>query len=55
MKTSYLRSIVMDRRLAMILVAVPGSKGYAGGFVVAYELGRSKETERLKSVVHLGR
>ena len=39
----------------MILAAVPDSKEYAGWFVVAYELGMSKETGRLKSVVHLGR
>lgn len=45
----------MDRRLTMILSAMPGSKEYSGWFVVAYELGMSKETERLKSVVHLGR
>ena len=55
MRTSYLRLIVMDRRLTIILAAVLGSRGYAGGFVVAYKLGMSKETERLKSVVHLGR
>ena len=45
----------MDRRLSMILAAVPGSKEYAEGFAVAYDLGMSKETERLKYVVHLGR